>query len=757
MTSKRCFSKIMKEDFRHKVWMLVLSILGNIMTLPVAFLISLSNRRYSDGVLENLDNLTYRVYEIERFFTSYCVILGGIIAVAGALIVGLFGFRYVFHRNMTDTWHSMPVKRRTLFAAGWLNGFLIWFVPFAVCLTVTLAIGESRLSGIRKSVEALTLDAAGRQKVATWSTAGGLILNALLSALVLTIAFLLVYHLVLFAVMVCGNVLNTLVTTAVLGLGAVSVYGLLAALCSIYLDTYIGRMAHFEEVLYASPLASAVGVLAVRMESQGGFGQPIVLNLLIAAALGALALVAYGKRPSELSEQGISNRPIRFLTQIATSAAAVLGGWIIFYSITFSVAGRKTALSWGIFGGLVAGILVFGVMDIIFHMDFKAFFSHKALMAAVMASGLLTCLAFYFDWFGYDGYVPEESDIAEIAIYDFRRSNMRGYYLLDFEDEEHPLNQVRITDGEAAHAFLEAAADFAENGFPEGNEVYYSEAVSAKITLKSGRVYYRGYEISSHNSEAAYELLTSPEYLDAAFRISDEEKAAAAELYIGRGSAAYNLSMETEERRREIIDKICDAYNKDLEEHPDVFIRQDGRRLAEMKLYSSVSYQTRRLEVYEEMSNTREALRQCGFEDCAEPMEAEDVQELRLSLQCMYRDIEPGESLVELARQLYGVASQEQASEDGTAVCRTEDAEIVRYDSEEEIELCITDPEEIRELLELISYGSPAEWDGMFRPAPVDSITILDRNNWESRAWIPAGTLPEKYILRFGELEVQAE
>ena len=35
MTSKHCFFRMMKEDFRHKIWMLVLSVLGNMMAVPV--------------------------------------------------------------------------------------------------------------------------------------------------------------------------------------------------------------------------------------------------------------------------------------------------------------------------------------------------------------------------------------------------------------------------------------------------------------------------------------------------------------------------------------------------------------------------------------------------------------------------------------------------------------------------------------------------------------------------------------------------
>lgn len=757
MTSKRCFSKVLKEDFRHKVWMLVLSVLGNVLALPVAFLIYTGDRRYYDSAID-IGSLTYQSQAIVRFFKTTMIATGGIIAVAGALIVGLFGFRYVFHRNMTDTWHSMPVRRRTLFAAGWLNGFLIWFLPFGVCVIITLVLGESRLSALRKSAEALTLDAAGRERLGSWTTGGEMILDALLSVLALATAFLLVYHLVLLAVMLCGNVLNTLVTTAVLGAGAVSLYGIFFLYCESYLDTFFGDMTHIQEAIYASPLVSAVGILFQRAEHYSGFGRSAVLNLLIAAAMGALALLVYVRRPSELAEQGIANKPVRFLVQIITSFAAVLGGWLIFYFITVSMVGRETGLVWGVFGGLLVGIMVLGVMDIIFHMDFKAFFAHKALMAAVMASGLLVCLAFCFDWLGYDSYVPQEEDIAEIAIYDYNRSNM-GYMGLGIEEEEYPINQVHITDSEAAHAFLEAAADLAENGIPEEfadrGGALYSEPVSAKVTLKSGRSYYRSYRICSYNNEAAYKLLTSPEYLDVNFRISNKMKEDIARFTVIRDSLNHDLDMETEEKRREIIDAICDAYNRDLEENPDAFIRGDGRLLAQIRLYSSVSYRALYLDIYEGMSNTREALRQCGLGEYAEPMEAEDVQELRLSLQYWYTDIDEDESLVELARQVYGVYPQGQTADesisDSQDISRTED--IMVSTREEEIVLCITEPEEIEELLELISFSSPRYWDGVFRPAPVESITILDKDNWERNAWIPEGALPEKYILRFGELQ----
>lgn len=47
MTSRHCFFSVMKEDLRHKTWMLALSVLGNLLALPVLFLLGTGGGRYS--------------------------------------------------------------------------------------------------------------------------------------------------------------------------------------------------------------------------------------------------------------------------------------------------------------------------------------------------------------------------------------------------------------------------------------------------------------------------------------------------------------------------------------------------------------------------------------------------------------------------------------------------------------------------------------------------------------------------------------
>lgn len=185
MTSKHCFFRMMKEDFRHKIWMLVLSVLGNMMAVPVTYLISVDN----GSNVVTVRNLTSQIGRLGNFFVDTLMITGGIVAIAGALIVGLAGFRYVFHRNMVDTYHSIPVRRRTLFLVNWLNGFLIWFGPFLAALVVTVLLGLGKLSFLRNSLSSLVMSEAEKKTVSFWLTGGGLLKEALISLLALTTAF----------------------------------------------------------------------------------------------------------------------------------------------------------------------------------------------------------------------------------------------------------------------------------------------------------------------------------------------------------------------------------------------------------------------------------------------------------------------------------------------------------------------------------------------------------------------------------------
>ncbi len=763
MTSRRCFFKIMREDFRHKSWMLALSILGNLLAFPVTYLIMMSGEGYFRDMSE-ISEYAHHARRIIYFFGNTLNVTGGIIAIAGALIVGLFGFRYVFHRKMVDTYHSVPVKRRTLFAVGWLNGFLIWFIPFLCSLLFTVTLAEGQLASLRKDAFAVTLRVPGDDVIlAGWPTGGSLVLNALQSAFGLLVAFLLVYHLVLLSVMLCGNVLNTLVTAAVFGAGAISAYGILYAFCEAYLNTFVVSLSTgAEKVVYGSPIGSAIYVLVLRAQEYlepgtYGFVSFACWNLLIAIGMGALALAAYLKRASELAEQGVTHKPIRVLIQTITTLVAALCGWMLFFIFANSM------FVWGIFGAILVGAVVFGILDIIFAMDFKAFFVHKIQMVITVIGSLLIGVFLYFDWIGYDCYLPEEEEIAEIGIYYGECSNV-NFYAGEITEETNPLNTVHIRNAEAAYDFLEVAVEYERNRADRygsdmlqaipvetGGNAWGDEQITAtiyaKVTLNNGRSYYRNYTINKKQAEVVYALVNTPEYMETNFKISDACRKSVSEVTLRQMGMRDELHME---KSGEIFQVLCEAYNRDVEENPEILIRGSGRLLSGIRYWGAQG--TRWMEVFEGMTHTRKALRDLGYGEYAEPIPVEEIQQIKVTLG--YVDAEQ-EDYIKQAADYFGVyptgirmdeSEVEEVQREGTVAVETKD-----YFEAQEVYISITDIEEIQELLALCSNDWYRYRNGLFWDTKIP-VTIEKKDGEMFEVYISRGAMPEKFILRFGEM-----
>ncbi len=772
MTSKRCFFKIMWEDFRHKKWMLVLSILGNLLAMPVTFMLSTGAAGY---YIDDSTNawLFRKAADMCSFFVGPLCIMGGLIAGVGALIVGFASFRYLFHRNMVDNYHSMPVKRRTLFVAGWLNGFLIWFIPFVIFFTITVIMGVTQLGQLRAEYMAGTnLDALITRNFEQL-TVGKLVGDALLSAVSLLVAFLLIYHLVLVAVMLSGNVLNSMMLSGVMGIGVIALYALVDSFRMVYFNTYVpGVGGVAEKLMYASPAVSSIYLLSSRSElayGEPGFGICFAVNLVIALLLGVVALFLYLKRSSELAETGVRNKPVCFAVQILTAFGAGMSGWIFFYALTGDWAGNGAAELWAVFGALLVGILVFGVMDIIFRMEFRAFFSHKLLMLATMASVLVTGFCFSQDWLGYDTYLPAKEKIAELSVMAPDRNSLQNYYYNDVS----ALRDMHYTDTDAIYDFLETAVEDQKwidgvraSGVDErtDNNVR-GEEILTKVTLQNGRSYYRSYYVYNDDVEAALRILSSKEYTDAYYRVPEQTVAEATGVSFSRDYMSHQLEIGTKQTR-ESFGKLIDAYNKDLEEQPELFICEGSRILARIGISANDRQQRRQLVVYEEMTHTREALREWGYGEFADTINPEDVERLEIYMGLWYSEmIAEGIDPVEYAREhfeVYGGTGEfnEQTVVEyynGTEFVYPEDAEqyIKAVDTkDEQIILKITDREEIAELLELLSYTDAYRYSGgAFGRELSGRVDVIMKDETEFTGMLYGGTLPEKYVIRFGEIE----
>lgn len=721
MTSKRLFLKAMAEEMRHRLWMLALSVLGHFLILFVPFLIVRSN----PGSWYGTKDIEEVARNMVSFIRNYVTVAGGVIAILGAMVVGIFGFRFIFHKRHVDTWHSLPIRRSMLYGVCWLDGFLIWFVPMLVSVLLT-----GGLAGA--TVYSLT-GAEGAFAVAKET---GTVLC------VLTIVFLLVYHLVLIAVMVSGNVLNAIVSMCILGTGVICIYGMEIGFMAAYLDTFYETGENVLLAAYASPLVAATYLLGRAVdrtwEPVSHFINCMADQALIAAAMGVCAFLLYKKRPSELAEQGIRNRWLSALMRILSGIVAGMGGWLLFVLLVED----GQAVGWGIFGAVLFTVLVMGVLDMIFSMEFKAFLAHWAQMAGTVVVVVLLSFAFCFDWMGYDTYLPDQEDIVQMAVYDPELCNRTNRHA--FSRIEEVLRDMQYEDAQAAYAFLEQVTARQKSGADpvQGSR----DEITVRVSLKNGRSYYRIYEITAADRQVLAPIICSQAYLEQNYLFDIEEMVSEdllGALALGKGEKSISAIDSREE-----ICKILEAYNLDCLEDPRVLVGEGGRNLLDIRLLSPDVRPGFNLTVCESMQHTIEALEEAGWGDWVADLDPGEVAWIELPLGSFPAGRDwSREELVALARQTYGVdgVQGEETKEEGREIQSQESMESYK---EGELELTITDPDHIRTLLGLVSYED--DGDSIYQR---DVIRLYyEREDRNGYLYLEKGKLPEEILLLFGEL-----
>lgn len=738
MTSKRLFLRGMREDLRHKVWMLTLSLLGSFLALPVTYLlrysdVELSNIRMNISMMapeESANATAQSVNSMADFFKQELMLTAGIVAVLGALIVGVECFYYLQQKSTVDTYHSLPVSRIQLFGMKYINGILIWLVPYLFCMILTLI-----FSGIMLA------------RVGALSKMPILIREAGINTAILILVFLLVYHLILFSTMLTGNVLNTLIIAAVLGCGAIAAYGTVLGFMATYLETYRPSGAGGYVAISGSPLVMSMFLIYCRVEDEfltPGFPvSAILLCIAMALAMGALALFFYVRRPSERAGRGLDIKGIAGILRLFVSILAGMGGWLFMYSLTDSVA-------WSIFGALLVGGLTYGVLDVVFSMDFKAFFRHKWSMAGTLALVLLISLGFQEDWMGYDSYLPVQERIQKISIACPSYSNNMGTNQI--------LAGVELTDTAQIYAFLERGI---ENVYGRTThkpkeqmiadiyqgERYRRDTFNVRVTLLSGRSYYRVYPYYEWDEDVVAPLLCSEEYARAAYYLSEDTVDACVSMRFSGGPDDDGERRNMETKDEGIIRQVAESYNRDLLESPGTIIRGQGRSLGQIIMRSQGMNRTVILDIFEGMEQTLETLENCGIQIFDLPWEAEKVESITFNVngnQYWYKGEDHISPVERSIRGWFGVypdslyAAEENVSH---AVSETDE-------SPEDYSFTITDPEMIEEVLDLIQYASMHGAGTLIRDF-VPDVTVRDSDGAEWSVYLRRGDLPEEYVQEF--------
>ena len=337
----------------------------------------------------------------------------------GGLVMGaVFGiffamamFAYLTNPRATQGFHSMPVRRETLYATNYLTGL--------VCMVSALVLAFA-LAGITAACfGALDLTALG---------------TALLAA-VLSVLFF--YSFGVFCMMFTGQILAAPVFYGILNVLAAGMEWLVRTFAGNFLYGYSGYSAP-ETFAFLSPAWELVCVLDVsnvarvdRILSDGTHqvirGGEYMLSGLgvlgIYAAVGivlaVLGLLVYRRRASEATGSIVTVPwmcPV-FKYGVAVCAAFSLGQLIYFLVFGLNLHNGQYSLPGTIACMLFTGLLGYFAAEMLLHKSFRVWRTGR--VGALVFSAVLVCfgVAMSLDLTGYEGYTPDAEEVEFVSVY----------------------------------------------------------------------------------------------------------------------------------------------------------------------------------------------------------------------------------------------------------------------------------------------------------------------------------------------------
>ena len=584
MTSQQSQNKItmlslMKEDLKHRKWMLILSSFVQFLFGPVAalFVFSDMESRYYYYYGTDVSQNTYKAVQeaVERMTQSYLPVMMIVIAVVGALIVGIGGYRHLFNRKMTDMVNSVPVTRGKQFDCIYINNWLIWFVPQLASTIITTLIILIR--------------------AASYGFAGAALKSAVFVLIGSALAFACVMNLVILAVTLSGTIINALLNAAFIGFDLIVAYTLVLCLCQNFFCTFNDLPVSFSDICWVSaPISGGyLGALIAALPfdegfegiiygfgSVSGFCLVLGLTILIAIANIMIAYTLYIRRKSEESENGVSNKIYSFCIRCFNSA---LGGMFVAILIDELFFYRRRYFDfWLIFFSVLFCIVIFGIIDMIQSRSTKGFFKHWKQMIAVVIATEIIFAAFVFDLTGFDSRIIPESTIktAEVSSCIYGMGASGAEYAKDPDHEGRLLETYNYNASFEISPALAYRIITAEREIWDNDSSYlfdpmtgrktemtqdmwdhYSVNVTLRAERNTGFDFVRNYCV--WDDEVAREIVKLPGYMEKAYPFRSGELGYPRFIRIIK-DYGYTSSVEIPP---EYIEKVFDATVEDFKDN----------------------------------------------------------------------------------------------------------------------------------------------------------------------------------------------
>lgn len=621
--SGKVYVKLFKEDLKRKLWAAALLGLAFFFCLPVPLAMVLPDVQVTEFVTweEVLVRRTNRVQMMLGFSEGYPMVT--MLLFAAAVVMGIATFSYLQNKKQIDFYHSLPVKRSLWFWVNLSTGIFLPAVIYFAAVILSLIVGM--MNGVLPGIVLL-------------KAVSGFLLNMLY--------YMLTYVTVVLAMMLTGTKIAAILGSAVFFAFFPLSTLLIRSYYSAFLETYYELTPGI--IMNVFLRLSPISALAMAMEEITVMR--IVWVLAAIMVLGSVCFFLYQKRPSEAAGKTMAFTCSKGIVKVPLVMAFGAAGAMFFYSI-------QESLGWSIFGNIVGILLSHCVIEVIFWGDFKKVFCHEKTMAVCLAASLALLLSFYFDWFKFDTYVPQESQIAYASV-DFNRDNWMNSYD-DYQDSffygSSILHQGKIEDSSLVLALVNEAIHQMEMEELEGEDALWEKngytfkcRLDVCYTLKGRRKVYRSYSLYLNPvMEAANKIYTDAAYKQAlypALRLGEE--AAKNIVYQGQNDNIQKLGGSEEQWKA-----VMKAYQEELtalsfsqrrRENPfgnlllistEDIVRLESRNTDgenQRMHYQWGWYDGYFYPIYPSFTKTIQALESCGVE-ISEVFTAEDVEEITIS------------------------------------------------------------------------------------------------------------------------------
>ncbi|MBQ4531500.1 MAG: hypothetical protein IJA36_12965 [Lachnospiraceae bacterium] len=474
MISKNSFFSLMKEDMKTRMWLVLLNNIILFLNFPIAIAIE------TQKIVKFLEEDP--LFQLEDAIESLTYSIGAsngmtlILVVCMAFLAAISQFGYLYQKSQVDLYHSLPINRKRSFFMRYLNGIIVYVLPYIIYLLIAMVI----------------ISAAGLGQMA-------IIKEAVLGLMIHLVGYVLCYSTAVLAVCMTGNIFS-----GVCGIATFSGYGVLVTFLGLsmtneYFKSYMSEYGKVEELFYYfSPLGAYLKLSDLTDKYYYGNSVLSPKNIVMwmlgciigAAVLSFLSYMAYKKRKSESTGKSIAFSKSKGVIKVFIMTMIVCLGTLIFGTLGYGAENL-----WKVIGFLVSLVLSHILIQIIYELDVKAI--RKGLVSTGISAGLgiLVFAGFYYGGKLYDSSQVnwEELDYAAVGMGSVYGGYNNSYYDVEEQQymyiDEFAFENMKIEDKELIQ-------EFAKECISNDEQKESATRVNFKYTLKNGKEVYRSYVVS---------------------------------------------------------------------------------------------------------------------------------------------------------------------------------------------------------------------------------------------------------------------